>query len=108
MAITRDANGTQTATVTTEHSLSTRTAAGIYQLVVDLSNMVNGDEVELRVKHKVLSGSSAALEEYAIYVNAQDIDVVRSVPIPSVDYIEFTLKQTVGTGRNFDWAVLKL
>jgi hypothetical protein len=30
------------------------------------------------------------------------------VPIPSVDYIEFTLKQTVGTGRNFDWAVLKL
>lgn len=100
-----EASGTQSATVTTEHTLATITTSRVLILVVDTSNMVNGDSVELRVKRKVLSGGTAALAWFARYKHVQGDPVKISIPIPSPFSCAFTLKQTEGTSRNFAWAV---
>lgn len=108
MALTETQNGTQTASISTEHSLgSEETADAYYQLLVDLSNMVNGDVLELRAKVKVKTGGTARLVARATYRDAQEEDGCFSVPVPNIYGVVFTLKQTAGTGRNYDWSILK-
>ena len=41
MAITQKASGTQTATIDTEHTLTTITDAGVFQILVDVVNIVD-------------------------------------------------------------------
>lgn len=101
-------NGTQVASVSTEHTLSTRTAARTYVLLVDLSNLAAGDTVEIRAKLKVLSGSSVRQAYVETFTGEQVDDVFVSIPIPTAHSCSFTLKQTAGTGRSFDWGVLSL
>lgn len=105
---TEKTSGTQSATVTTEHTLATVTDAGTYVLAVDVSNLANGDELELRAKEKVLTGSTAAQSVYAAYAHAQTNSVVHLLPVASPHEVAFTLKQTAGTGRSFDWSVREL
>lgn len=100
-----NANGTQTATVTTEHTLATITTVGTFLLNVDTSNMVNGDVLELRAKKKVLTGGSAAVVAISSFSNVQADPVKISIPFVSLYSLAFTLKQTAGTSRNFDWNV---
>jgi hypothetical protein len=100
-----EASGTQSATVTTEHTLATITTSDVLILVVDCSNMVNADSVELRVKRKVLSGGAQALAYFARYKHVQGDPVKVSIPIPSPHEAVFTLKQTEGTSRNFPWSI---
>ena len=91
---------------TTEHVLATIAAAGTYQLVVDTSNMVFGDTVELRIKVKVRTGSTAKEVFYSAYSGAQGDDVIKlSPPTPAPFQLIATLKQTVGTSRNFDRSI---
>lgn len=101
-------NGTQVASVSTEHTLSTRTAARTYVLLVDLSNLAAGDTVEIRAKLKVLSGSSVRQAYVETFTGEQVDDVFVSIPIPTAHSCSFSLKQTAGTGRSFDWSVLSL
>ncbi len=106
MAVFENTGGTQTATVTTEHTLATITAAGSYQLLVDTSNMVMGDTVELRIKVKVRSASSSAQVMYEPYSHAQGDDAVKiSPPVPAPFEFVATLKQTAGTSRDFVWSI---
>lgn len=105
MPLTSEASGTQTATVATEHSLHTNTGAKSYMLVVDLANLANGDELELRAKAKVLTGGTRKQIDLAVFQHAQADPVAIFGPYPSAYDLEFTLKQTAGTGRAFDWAV---
>jgi hypothetical protein len=106
---TSSANGTQTATVTTEHTLgSAITSAGTYVLQVNTSNMVAGDELELRVKVKTLTGGSEALAFIASYSHAQAEPVKLSIPVISLYSLTCTLKQTAGTSRNFEWNIISL
>lgn len=108
--MTVEASGTQTATISTEHTLNAGsfTSAKTYVLTVDLSNLANGDTVELRVKKKVLTGGTEKQIYLGTYSHAQLHAVVDSIPVRSEYSVSFTLKQTAGTGRNFDWAVLSL
>jgi hypothetical protein len=108
MTIAEVASGTQSATVGTEHSLATSTTGKTYVFVVNAVNMVNGDELELRVKTKVLSGSTAQLAYLAAYAHVQTTPNKYSVPIPANRSCEVTLKQTAGTSRNFEWALLSI
>jgi len=48
-AVVLEASGTQAATISTEHTLSTLTGAKVYTLFVDCANMADGDETEIRV-----------------------------------------------------------
>lgn len=108
MAVTVESSGTQTATINTEHSLVAPTGAKVYQLLVDLGNLVNGDVLELRCKQKVLAAGTVREFLVATYANAQASKVVASLPLTAPQGAEFTLKQTAGTGRAFDWAVVSL
>lgn len=98
-------NGTQTATIGTEHTLQTITAVGTFLLNVDTSNMVNGDILELRAKKKVLTGGTAAVVLLGAFCNVQAHPAKVSIPVVSLYSLAFTLKQTAGTGRNFDWNI---
>lgn len=104
------ANGTQTATVSTEHTLNDQSGvAGDYQLWVNLTNLANGDVVELRVYGKVLSADAYGVIWFAVYSDAvgADSEIVVSPPVMCVNGAKFTLKQTAGTGRSFKWNVSK-
>lgn len=103
-------NGTQTATIDTEHTLATVTTAGSYELLVDLTNLAADDVVLLRAYVKVLTGGSYRLVDRAAFGGpvTPTNKVARYYPIGVVYGVQYTLEQTDGTGRNFDWAVVRL
>lgn len=105
---TSKANGSQTAVISTEHTLSTITDAGSYVLGVDLSNMALGDKLTLRVKTKVRSTGTTRLTYIANYVHVQSIENCLSIPIASPNEFVATLEQTSGTGRAYNWEVTEL
>ncbi len=110
MALIEQAGDTQTAVIGTEHVLATRSDGKTYVLVVDTSNMVNGDVVELRLKTKVRDGSTSKGAYFGLFANAQSADEVikYSDPVPANIELVATLTQTDGTGRDFEWALLSL
>lgn len=113
MAVTAHASGTQSATVGTEHSLTGVTVAGTFTFHVDTVNMAAGDILELRVKQIVLTGGTKRVVELGIFYGAQLVDDLIKIAAPisneltDTNSLEFTLKQTHGTGRSFPWKVLK-
>ena len=108
MATAQVTSGTQTATINTEHTLTTQATAKTYVLAVDLGAMANGDVVELRLKAKVLTGGTNETVYRATYAHAQSEPHVQSVPVASPHEFIATLKQTAGTGRSFDWSLISL
>ena len=108
MSLTSVDSGSQTATISTEHTLSTQTTAGTYVLVVDLGNLANGDVVELRLKTKAKAAGTSRLAYLATFANAQGAPNTYSIPVPVDTEIVATLTQTAGTGRSFDWNLLTL
>lgn len=113
MAVTAQGSGTQTATVTTEHTLLDVAISGTYTLHVDKNAMVDGDLLELRVYQIVLTGGTRRVAYYALFdgVQATDDLIAISVPISNEltdsGSLRFTLKQTTGTSRAFPWKVLR-
>jgi hypothetical protein len=113
MAVTAYASGTQTATVTTEHFLSSPNVAGTFTLHVDTTNMVAGDVLELRVYQMVLTAGTQRVAYYSRFDGAQPADDVIKISVPisneltDTNALRFSLKQTFGTSRNFPWKVLR-
>lgn len=111
MAVTSHAEGTQTATINTEHFLGTDPDAtdGAFQFVVDLSNMVKGDDLEIRVYEAALSSDGASQQVACFYVNNAQIDTLFMSPaLVLLHRWRFSIKQTAGTGRNFKWSIRKV
>lgn len=108
MALTIAASGTQTAIIGTEHTLSTKTDAHFYILVVDVAAMALGDALSLAIFTKCLSGGVSRLAYAIDYASAQTEPIKLSVPVPSDVEISCTLKQTAGTGRDYPWKLLSL
>lgn len=108
MTVATESSGTQTATVNTEHTLATPTTAKTRVLMVDLTNLVSGDTVELRIKAKVLTGGTAGLVYLATFIGPVGEPVAVSPPVPCPFGATLTLKQVAGTGRAYDWAGLTL
>jgi hypothetical protein len=105
VAVALESSGSQTATISTEHSLATPTSAKTRQLVVDLNAMATGDIVELRIKRKVRNSDTIRTMLLATFAHAQAEPIVTSIPVASAEGATFTLTQTAGTGRAFPWAV---
>lgn len=109
MAWARVTSGTQTAVIGTEHTLYTSVSGDngkTVLLLIDTTNMANADVVEFRIKRKVVAPGSATLIYLATYAHVQLEFVKISIPIPVIDTgALFTLKQTEGTGRAFDWSI---
>lgn len=100
-------SGTQTATISTEHTLTTQTTADVFVLSVNLTNMASGDTLELRAKTKVLTGGSA-VEAVLFTLSDAQTEKVAWIEVPSEWSCAFTLKQTAGTGRAYEWSVAKV
>lgn len=113
MATSVQASGTQTATITTEHTLSSPNVAGVFTLEVDTNAMVAGDILTLRVKQMVLSGGTARTVYAQTFYGAQPTDdkIKASLPISNAHTdagaTTFTLTQDAGTGRAFPWVIWK-
>lgn len=99
-----DSSGTQTASISTEHTLAQPTTSATYVFSVDTVNLANGDLVELRV-YDMVDGSNYREIWKATYQHAQARLGKPSPPLAVTTQAKFTLKQTAGTGRNFPWSV---
>lgn len=107
MALISPASGTQSATISTEHTLTTKTTTGIYVLRVDVAAMASGDTTVIRIKTKTLSGGTARIEQEVTLSGAQNIAAWVSEPVPVDVEIACTLTQTAGTGRSYPWKLLR-
>lgn len=113
MSLALFASGTQTATVTTEHFLSSPNEAGVYTFHLDTVNMAAGDILELRIYQMILTGGTQRVAYLATYQGAQPTDDLIKISVPisndltDANALRFSLKQTFGTGRDFPWKVLK-
>ena len=105
---TSNSNGSQTAVISTEHTLGTITTSGSFVIGIDSNAMVLGDELVLRVKVKVRSVGTTRLAYEATYAHVQGEPIIVSIPVASTNEIVFTLEQTAGTGRAFPWEIWEL
>jgi len=101
-------SGTQTATITTEHTLSNPTGNKFYTALIDLTNMTTGDTTEIRVSLIAKTAGSYILYWMGSYTGAQTNPLVYIPPLPSDIGWKLTLKQTAGTGRNYDYRVYEV
>lgn len=101
-------SGTQTATITTEHTLTTQTGNKFYTAYIDLTNMTTGDIVEIRVSVIVKTAGSHILYYLGTYSGAQSNPLVYIAPLPSDISWRLTLKQTAGTGRTYDYRIYEV
>jgi hypothetical protein len=102
------ASGTQTAVITTEHTLHETTTPEHYTVSINRINMASGDTTEVRLYKKVLTGSTQDLIDRRTFSDAptEDTGTVYYLPHVSCPFgFKVTLKQTAGTGRNYDWSV---
>lgn len=105
---TSNSNGSQTAVISTEHTLATISTSGSFAIGIDANAMVLGDELVVRVKLKVRSVGTTRLAYEATYTHVQGEPVILSIPVASTNEIVFTIEQTAGTGRAFPWEIWEL
>lgn len=105
------ASGTQTAVLTTEHTLATVTpavAGEAMELQVDISALQANEIVTLKIKSNVLTAGAVGTM-YPKSFNAEQALITPIVVLPPILFDQnavFTLTQTNGTGRSFPWKVL--
>lgn len=102
-----DSSGTQTATISTEHSLATPTTVATYVLSVDTVNMALGDLLELRC-YDMVDGTNYRQMWKGTFQHVQVNVAKASPPISVTTQAKFTLKQVAGTGRNFPWSLRRI
>src|SRR5579872_3501391 len=113
MTVILQASGTQTAVISTEHQLADTNIAGVFSFHVDTVNMAAGDVLELRVYQVELTGGTSRVAFFQQFYGAQLTDDLMKVSLPigndltDSTALRFSLKQTFGVGRNFNWKVLK-
>lgn len=107
MSWTVSGSGTQTATGGEDVLVAADTNNASFVALVDLTNMANGDVVELRIYTKVLSTGALDLVWKGTFANAPLAVVAQSPFVPSDQSIKLTLKQVAGTNRNYDWKLLR-
>lgn len=114
MAIVAQGSGTQTAVIGTTHTLLSVAVNGSFVFEIDLSAMAAGDSLEIRGLVMILTGGTTRVAYYQRFDGAQPVDDLIKIMVPisneltDATALQFTLKQTAGTGRAFPWKVLKI
>ncbi len=103
MAITQLFTGTE-AVSTTEwscvndsSSIATNTTAGVYQLWLDVSDMVTGDELQIRSYEKVRSADTQRIVYQSNLVGAQSPPIFVLPSLILINGWDFTLDAIAGT-----------
>jgi len=98
------ASGTVTANGT-EQTLHTTATGAHYSATVDLTNMATSDVTEIRIYKKVLTGSTLRQVDIYTFTDAQT-NPNFYIPFVSCPFgYKLTLKQTSGSGKNYEWSV---
>jgi hypothetical protein len=108
MPVSVNTSGSQTCTISTEHTLATITAAGVYHLALDLDALVGGTTPDLlivRAYGKARTSDTERLMERWEFIGDQGPVLWRSNPEVSPHSLRYTIQQTQGTGRAIPWAV---
>lgn len=105
---TQPNEGSQTATLATEHTLATITTAGAYVLAVDVANLANGETLTFRIYGKARSSDTERQIRALSIKDAQADELWESIPYATPHHLKFTLEQNGGTGRAFPWGIRKL
>lgn len=110
MAIAELYTGTE-AVSTTEHSLTTDTAGpdvdttdGVFQVFLDVSDMIAGDQLQIRIYEKVTSSSTQRIVYEAILTGAQSQPVWVSPSLVLLHGWDVTLDALAGT-ITVDWSI---
>jgi hypothetical protein len=110
MAITEAFSGSE-AVSTTEHSLTTDTAGpdasttdGIFQLFLDVNDMVAGDQLQIRLYEKCVAAEAQRLAHEWILVGAQAEPLWISPSFILLHGWDFTLDALAGTITVF-WSI---
>lgn len=113
MAITEAYAGTE-AVGTTEWSMTTDTAGpdaetadGVYQIFLDVSDMVAGDELQIRVYEKVGAASTQRIVYQANLVGAQSPPIWVSPSLILMHGFDATLDAIAGT-ITVDWSIRRV
>ena len=113
MAISEAYAGTE-AVSTTEHSITTDTAGpdvdtndGVYQIFLDVSDMVAGDELQIRVYEKVGAASTQRIVYQSNLVGAQSPPIWVSPSLILIHGWDATAKAVSGT-VTLDWSIRKI
>lgn len=117
MPVSVAASGTQTATLATDHTLTTTnppSGGAVYQLRVDSNAMAAGETLTLTLQTRALNTGTTRTLYQAVYANAQG-EPIKDSPAVGVQYdattnseIKAILRQDGGTGRAYPWALLRL
>jgi hypothetical protein len=110
MSLAVHSEGSQTATLTTEHTLATITTGLPKTLVlgVDAGALADGETLTLRIYSILRSGGTERLDQEAVFVHQQGVPIKRSIPVPADVSFKATLRQDGGTGRAFPWKIWSL
>lgn len=110
MAITELYSGTE-AVGTTEHSCTTDTAGpdadttdGVFQVFLDVSDMIAGDQLQIRIYEKVRSGDTQRIVYQAIITGAQSEPIWVSPSLILLHGWDVTLDALAGT-ITVNWSI---
>jgi hypothetical protein len=111
MAITEAFAGTE-AISTVEHSLTTDTAGpdvetsdGVFQTFLDVSDMVAGDELQIRVYEKVQSTDTQRIVYQATLIGPQSPPIVVLPSLMLMHGWDFTLDAIAGGTITVTWSI---
>lgn len=109
MALTVIASGTTAAlTIGVETVLGTETTTGVYVLRVDGSALASGEQLDIIVYTKTLTGGTEH-EETGYRIGGDDDEkVCVTLPCPTDISVKFGITQQNGTGRAFPWKIYSL
>lgn len=113
MAITVAYTGTATIS-TTEYSLvnnsttlASSTDVGVYQVFIDTANMAAGDEYEIKIKEKVITGGTQRNIYTAVLDGAQSTPFVTPTLVLMLGW-DVTMDKILGTDRSISWSIRKV
>ncbi len=105
------ASGNTTPVIGTETTLASAAAlgqGGTFLPQVDLTNLADGDILEIRIYNQA-NGSSLLVEEVCLSFANGQTDLLPPLPaLPATIGWKLTIKQTAGTPRAYQWSVLNL
>lgn len=108
MGWAQEQSGAQVAVIDTEHTLGTdpRLTDATYVLMVDVNALADGDVVLFRFYEKTTgTGDTQRAMILGTLAGVQTGELWFSIPVISIHGSKFTLEQTDGIGRSFDWSI---
>lgn len=105
--ISKDTEGTITTTAAEQSLFTVEQTPGAYVLILDRTNQIAGDTIEVRIKEKVLStdGSSIEIDKLTYAGVPSPAPGVQIGPYAILLGLDITIKRTAGVDRSYKWSL---